>query len=345
MTEGKELKKGLISVVMSNYNTPINYLKEAIDSVLKQTYSNFEFIIIDDGSTDDSLEFIKSYDDPRIKLIVNEENIGLAHSLNRGFDAASGEFIARMDTDDICYPQRFEKQIEYMQENPNTIVCGAWAKIIDSQNQETGESWGSPIIKDTDSYRIGLLFSNNPLIIHPSAFFNHKLLMKYNLVYNNQFPHAEDYEFWTRCAKYADCEILREYLLKFRRRESSVSASFTKLQKEEAYSIIKIQLNELGLRMSSDIQDLHYRLFVDMKPYDNTLKKWIKRIISANTKYKVFNQKKLKKLLWYRWSEFCYEEMSHSKTMRILYLFISLSIRCKLNLFKIRTNYKKGKHV
>ncbi len=344
MADKKELKKGLISVVMSNYNTPIKYLKESIDSVLDQTYSNFELIIIDDGSTDDSLEFIKSYDDPRIKLIVNEENIGLANSLNEGLEVASGEFIARMDTDDICYPERFDKQIKYMQENPNTIVCGTWAKTINSQNQWTGETWASPIIKDTDSYRISLLFSNNPLIIHPSAFFNNKLLLKYNLKYSNLFPHAEDYELWTRCSKVSNCFILQEKLLQFRRHNESISGSYKKIQTEEAYSIVQTQLEELGLHLSDDIKELHYRLLVDIKPYDNTLRKWIKKIITANKEYRIYHQKKLKRILWYRWSELCYEEMSNSNITRILYLFLSLSMRCKLYLFMIRIKSKKGKN-
>ncbi len=345
MADKKELQKGLISVVMSNYNTPIKYLKESIDSVLDQTYSNFEFIIIDDGSTDDSLDFIKSYDDPRIKLIINDKNIGLANSLNKGFEMASGEFIARMDTDDICYPERFEKQIKYMQENPNTIVCGTWAKIIDSQNQETGELWGSPTITDTESYRISLLFSNNPLIIHPSAFFNNNLFLEYNLDYSNQFPHAEDYELWTRCSKVSDCYILQEKLLQFRRHKESISGSYRKIQKEEACSIVQAQLEELGLHLFDDIKELHYRLLVDIKPFDNTLKKWIKKIITANKDYKIYHQKKLKRILWYRWSELCYEEMSNSNITKILYLFLSLSLRCKLYLFMIRIKSKKGKNV
>ena len=150
MSAEKILKKDLISVVMSNYNTPINYLKESIDSVLNQTYSNFEFIIIDDGSTDDSLKFIKSYDDPRIKLIVNEENIGLTKSLNKGLKAAQGEFIARMDSDDICYPERFEKQIEYMRKHPDTTVCGTWPNILDENGNIEMKKWASSEINDMD---------------------------------------------------------------------------------------------------------------------------------------------------------------------------------------------------
>lgn len=113
-----ELKKGLISVIMSNYNTPEEYLREAIESVLNQSYADFEFIIVDDCSTDNSLKIIESYHDPRIIVIKNEINIGITKSLNRALRTANGEFVARMDADDICLPDRFRKQIEFLNSIP-----------------------------------------------------------------------------------------------------------------------------------------------------------------------------------------------------------------------------------
>ena len=108
------ITKDLISVVMSNYNTDEEYLRAAIESVLNQTYENFEFIIVDDCSTNNSVDVIESYSDKRIKLIKNKGNMGLTKSLNIAIKAAKGEFIARMDADDIALPQRFEKQIEFL---------------------------------------------------------------------------------------------------------------------------------------------------------------------------------------------------------------------------------------
>ena len=107
----------------------MRYLKESIDSILEQTYSDFELIIVDDCSTDNSLEVIRSYTDPRIKVLCNEKNLGLAASLNKALDICRGEFVARMDTDDTCFPQRFEKQIAYMQENPDVILCGTHIRL------------------------------------------------------------------------------------------------------------------------------------------------------------------------------------------------------------------------
>ena len=106
------IQPGLVSVIMGNYNTPVSYLRESIDSILAQTYTDFELIIVDDASTDDSPAVLESYDDPRIRILYNEENLGLAKSLNRALDICRGEFVARMDSDDICLPERFEKQAD-----------------------------------------------------------------------------------------------------------------------------------------------------------------------------------------------------------------------------------------
>ena len=116
-----------ISVVMPTYNTQISILREAVDSILNQTFSDFEFIIIDDGSANDTYEYLKSIPDERIKIIKNDTNIGITKSLNIGFRAARGKYIARMDSDDIAFPDRFEKQYAFMESHPDVFVCGSKA--------------------------------------------------------------------------------------------------------------------------------------------------------------------------------------------------------------------------
>ena len=105
------------------------YLNEAIDSILNQTFNNFEFIIIDDASTDDYVKIIKSYDDPRIKLIVNKKNIGQSATLNKGLELARGKYIARMDQDDISMPERLKKQMGFMDEYPKFAVPGCSSSV------------------------------------------------------------------------------------------------------------------------------------------------------------------------------------------------------------------------
>ena len=119
-------KKLLISVIMPNYNTSVEYLSLAVDSILSQTYENFEFIIIDDCSTDESVDYLASITDPRVRVIRNDVNRGITASLNVALDNARGDYIARMDSDDVSLPERFEKQIAFMEANPDVIVCGTW---------------------------------------------------------------------------------------------------------------------------------------------------------------------------------------------------------------------------
>ena len=167
---------GLVSVIMSNYNTPEDYLRQSIDSILGQTYSNFEFIIVDDASTDGSLAVIESYKDPRIRIIKNSENLGLTKSLNIALDECRGEYIARMDSDDISLPERFEKQVTFLQSNPDVIVCGTWAKYIGNWKAQNSNDGNRRLIPDRETFKIYQLFGNDPNIVHPSAMFNNAKL-------------------------------------------------------------------------------------------------------------------------------------------------------------------------
>jgi glycosyltransferase involved in cell wall biosynthesis len=128
-----------VSVVMSVYNGE-KYLCEAIDSILNQTFENFEFLIVNDGSTDRTLEILQSYRDPRIKVINNERNIGLTASLNKGLKIAKGEYVARMDADDVSFPHRLEQQKAFLDRNPRVAMVGSWAEVID-ESGKTQETW------------------------------------------------------------------------------------------------------------------------------------------------------------------------------------------------------------
>ena len=134
----------LVSVIMSVYNGE-KYLVQAIDSILNQTYQNFEFIIIDDCSTDNSSHILQEYaqKDSRIKIIKKEKNIGIKgfiKNLNLGISIAKGKYIARMDADDISLPERFQKQVDFLENNPEITLVGAQLNLINEQNKITGEA-------------------------------------------------------------------------------------------------------------------------------------------------------------------------------------------------------------
>ena len=139
----------IVTVLMSVYNGE-RYLNEAIDSILAQTFTDFEFLIIDDASTDSTPKILHSYDDPRIRIVTNEENLGLTKSLNKGLALAQGEYIARMDADDISLPERLMMQLNFLIDNKTVPLVGSGAIMIDEDGKSIGKM-NLPILAE-DNY-------------------------------------------------------------------------------------------------------------------------------------------------------------------------------------------------
>ena len=193
----------VISVVMSVYNGEL-YLKEAVESILKQTFVNFEFIIINDGSKDNSLKILQVYQeiDHRI-LLLDQNNIGLTKSLNRGINFARGDFIARMDADDVSLPNRFERQLKIMKEKKDIDLLGCLHKEI----HKNGVLSEQHVKKITGYIKRNILFKLNPL-------FHSSVLMKKSIgpCYSDKWRYTQDYELYLRLIKnnnlYNDNEVL-----------------------------------------------------------------------------------------------------------------------------------------
>jgi len=176
---------------MAVYNG-MPYLTVAVESILAQTYKNFEFIIVDDASTDKSRKYLKSLKDKRISLLRNNKNLGLAASLNRGLKRAGGEYIARMDADDISLPQRFEVQLNFMNANPDIDLCGTWVEKINSAGKIIGETKHPQA--DTS---IKKLLAWQSAIVHPTFFAKSKFFSELNN-YDPKYDYAEEYELLMR---------------------------------------------------------------------------------------------------------------------------------------------------
>lgn len=202
----------LVSVLMPVYNAE-KYLREAIDSILNQTYRNFEFIIINDGSTDNSADIVRSYDDARIVFVDNKKNQGLVTVLNQGLDMARGEYIARMDSDDISLPTRFAKQVMFMEKHPDVGVLGTFFHIFGGIDRiETKKKY--PSLAD--------MLPTSP-VGHPTVMMRKSVFDKYNLRYDARYKHAEDYELWTRVIDFSRVANLPTVLLNYRWSGDNVS--------------------------------------------------------------------------------------------------------------------------
>lgn len=206
----------MISVIMPVFNAE-RFLKEAIQSILKQTYTDLELIVVDDASTD-SLPFImQSFSDKRVRYVKNEKRVGVACSLNRGLQKARGEHIARMDADDIASSKRFEQQIAFLKQHPEVGVVGTWVRIIDENEKKIGYKK-----YPTSSYNIArALIFENPLN-HSSVMFRKNLMKQYG-GYDEQLNGAEDYDLWLRYAKRSKLANIGKPLLNYRITKSSVS--------------------------------------------------------------------------------------------------------------------------
>ena len=213
-----------ISVVMAVYNCE-NFIKLALESILNQSFTDFEFIIINDGSTDKSLDIINSFTDDRIK-VFNQENHGLAYSLNLGISMAKGKYIARMDADDISLPERFQMQYNYMEKNTNVDVLGGAMLYIDKSSNYLGRSF-SVISRANIKY---YLLNLDNVISHPTVFIRSSSIEKYGKYCSSLFA-KEDYHLWNKfLRKGAVLRNISKVLIQYRVLDSSMSSnnSFTR---------------------------------------------------------------------------------------------------------------------
>lgn len=329
--------QGLVSVIMSNYNTPTEYLVEAIESVLNQTYTNFELIIVDDCSTDNSLEIIKSYKDSRIVVLENEENLGITKSLNKALAVAKGEYIARMDADDVCLTERFSKQVEFLENNPQVVVCGTGVELIGDWQERHSNKTLCRDIPNRELFKIYLLFGNYPNIVHPTAMFNASLLKSNNIKYDERYPVAQDYKMWVTCCDYGECVNLKETLLYYRVHIGAVSSAKTEKQYACAVANMREQLEAIGIELTTKDESIHYNFLLKRQPYDVRCKEWLKKIICQNKIHKIYNQKLLKKVLWEKWTETSYFALAEERNpIKIIEILFNLPLKYWGHLIEIR---------
>ena len=203
----------LVTVLMSVHND-LRFLPEAVDSVLGQTFDDFEFLVVDDGSTDGSGDYLVSVRDPRVRVLRNAANLGLTRSLNRGLDGAAGRFIARMDADDVAEPERLKRQIAYLQENRDVGIVGTSRTLIDEHGRFVAHA---PAAESDADVRWKCLLGNP--VAHPTVMLRKEVLDAHGLRYDESFRTAQDYELWTRLLTVTRGANLREPLLRYRMRD------------------------------------------------------------------------------------------------------------------------------
>lgn len=228
-----------ISVLMPLYNPEEEHLREAISSILNQTFTDFEFLIINDGSKNNAEDVVLSFNDKRINYI-KQENMGLASTLNKGIDLASTDIIARMDQDDIAHSDRFEKQVKFLEENPNISIVGSWIKHF--PKTEIVKVPEFPDLMD---------FLNSCVMNHPTVMFRKSDFLKYDLKYNPELKTSEDYDLWARAVKVLNFANIQEVLLDYRIHGGNMTVTRKNLQQEIECSIKKELLNHITKNKNS----------------------------------------------------------------------------------------------
>jgi glycosyltransferase involved in cell wall biosynthesis len=290
-----------VTVLMAVYNGE-PFLAEAMQSILDQTFTDFEFLIIDDGSTDKTVAVIEGFCDFRIRLIRNTKNCGLVDSLNLGLELARGEYIVRMDADDISLPLRLERQVDFMDQNPEVGVCGSWLEAF----HDTSVAVWSPPLFDAE-IKASLLFES--VLYHPTVIIRYSMFPGFLFKYDKEYQNAEDYELWCRLSPLCRFANIGEVFLKYRLHDKSIGKSRSDIQKNLAAKVRKRFLKELKIEPTVEELALHESISLwRIDPNSYFLKRaheWLLVLQHANKQQNWVSQQVMEKILGKRWHEIC----------------------------------------
>lgn len=237
MDQDLKTREPLVSVLLPVYNGE-KYLKDCINSVLNQTYSNFEFVIIDDGSVDSTESIISSYNDSRIRFIKNQQNLKLIATLNKGIKLSEGKYIARIDADDLMHPNRLQKQVDFLETNVDYVFVGSAVRLIKEEVEEESIRYYT----EHDDIVFSMLFYCP--FIHPSLLLRKSIINENELYFDSDFLHAEDYELWTRIVTFGKVANLPEKLTSYRIHHDQISQQHIDYQKKQMQLIRNNFLNK-----------------------------------------------------------------------------------------------------
>jgi glycosyltransferase involved in cell wall biosynthesis len=273
----------MVSVVLPVYNVA-PYLKEALDSILNQTFQDFEIIVIDDCSTDNTIEIAASYNDSRIKILTKSENKGLIDSLNIGFKAANRKYIARMDGDDISDLKRFEKQLYILENNTEIKVCGSWLQAFGKDDK---------IIMHKEHHEQILV----NMMVHCSMSLGAVMLDRAwaeGECFDENKKHVEDYDFWSRVIWKGKLYNIQEVLYHYRIHETQVSTIHNEIQRKGDIPIklvffkkLKYNQNKFEDRFLEKM--LLQKEFFSIEEFSLFLE-WLKKLHKQNIKLGIYNQ-------------------------------------------------------
>jgi glycosyltransferase involved in cell wall biosynthesis len=322
----------LVSVILPAYNAG-PYIAEAINSILNQTYTNFELIIINDCSTDTTEKEILSISDPRIKYIKNTNNSGLIYNLNLGFSLAKGKYIVRMDADDISLATRIEEQVNFMDLHSEVGISGSWFQSFGTYNEV------SKYEESDDDIKLQMLYHCR--FCHPTVIIRKQIVETNNLQYSTAFAHAEDYELWARMAFITRFANLQKVLLKYRVHENNVTIKHATTQRQNSDKVIQYLFDKIGTTISEGIIPTWIKFcYADFNLSVSEIvqiEELVVSLINANKTSLYVSNKALEKFFAEKWYNLCYNNVKNKEVQTIfnkskITALLSLKNRSKFRL-------------
>lgn len=336
----------LVSVNMAVFNGE-KYIKEAIDSILSQTYQNFELIIVDDGShSDQSIQIAKSYNDSRIKLIINDKNRGLAYTRNKALEISKGKYVAVLDCDDIALPTRIEEQVTFLELNTDYAMVGSWVINID-ESGKTKELWKLDL--QDNLLKTKLFFSN--YFAQSAVMIRKQAISKFS--YSEEHAPAEDYYLWSQIAYEYKVGNLQKALIKYRTHSENISTREEVLQNECVKKVLEYHLKQLGKGfITQDEADFHYHIIMNTTNFDlcdrRSLKalEWLNKLQEENKKNKIYDSVYFTNELKNRYQQYFSSEKSYVHGLAVIPFLFSelnrpLTFEKKLRFFFKCLNYER----
>lgn len=314
----------LVSVIICFFNTEETYLKQAIESILNQTYANYELILINDCS---EIKYNKKiFNNQKIRYFRNIQNYGPAKSRNIGIENSKGKYVAIMDSDDISLPTRLEEQVSFLESNLNVVALGSWFQYIGEKNTIVKRDLGS-----LEYYRCCLLFDNVPTLLNSSVMIRKSILDTYSLRYNDELKIGEDYLMWVQLCEHGSIVNYKKILVYYRSHENQITRSKNRSLIEFNYHIIyDYMLSKIELKLSNFETSLLRSTHLNIKNILK-LKKIIRHIILQNNKFNYLDSNYLKKRSV---EQIEINILKLSKYKKILLLFVpKLYINCVGALF------------
>ena len=295
-----------VTVLMPVHNGQ-PFIGEAIESVLRQSHRSFQLLIVDDGSTDNTVEVVESFKDGRIRLVRNPVNVNRSNALNQALELSETTYVARMDADDVCLPHRLERQVVFMDDHPEIAISGSWIQTFGGKSSV----WRLPT--EPMDLRCRLLFHCD--IAHPSVIMRREALRAAGLQYRPDRLWSEDWDLWQRASRELLLANLPEVLLRYRVKSSSQRGAdhapeLAAQRHAEALGIVSENLCRLGLEPTPEEIELHYRIGfhrpeLQMSSFARA-DSWLERLLSANQRTRQYPAPEFRAVVGEHWFYVCY---------------------------------------